>query len=54
MHNRVRMLSATLLARILNVDWTKGEQYFASKLTDYNMINNRMNWYWILGTENFS
>lgn len=54
MHGRIRMLSATLLSRILQVDWTKGEKYFASKLTDYNYINNRMNWFWILGTESFS
>jgi deoxyribodipyrimidine photo-lyase len=54
MHGRVRMLSATLLSRILQVDWTKGESYFAGKLADYNFINNRMNWFWILGTETFS
>lgn len=48
MHNRLRMIVAMFLVRHLNVDWRKGEQYFASKLVDYDAINNNQGWCWCL------
>ncbi|MBA42912.1 MAG: deoxyribodipyrimidine photolyase [Magnetococcales bacterium] len=50
MHNRVRMVSATLLSRILMLDWRMGEQYFSKKLVDHLRSNNDGNWFWVIGT----
>ncbi len=54
MHNRVRMVSATLLSRVLLLDWRMGEQYFSKKLIDHNRSNNEGNWFWVVGTANHS
>ena len=54
MHNRVRMTSATLLSRVLLLDWRMGEQYFSQKLLDHNRSNNEGNWFWVVGTANHS
>lgn len=54
MHNRVRMTSATLLSRILLLDWRLGEQYFSQKLVDHDRSNNEGNWFWVIGTANHS
>jgi deoxyribodipyrimidine photo-lyase len=48
MHNRLRMIVAMFLVRHLNIDWRKGEQYFATKLVDYDAINNNQGWCWCL------
>ena len=39
--------------RLLGLDWRLGEQYFASKLTDYDPSVNNGNWQWIasVGTD---
>ena len=50
MHNRGRLISANFLNRILGHDWRKGEQYFATKLTDYDPAVNNGNWQWIAST----
>ena len=50
MHNRVRMISATLCSRILNIDWRWGEKYYSKKLIDHNRPNNEGNWFWVIGT----
>ena len=34
MHNRVRMITASFLAKHLLIDWRWGEAYFAEKLLD--------------------
>ena len=34
---------------ILLIDWRKGEQYFATKLTDYDVAQNNGNWQWSSG-----
>lgn len=49
MHNRVRMLVAMTLTKLLLIDWRKGEKYFQQKLLDYDVTQNIMNWYWISG-----
>lgn len=50
MHNRVRMLTANFLTKLLLIDWRKGEKYFAEKLLDYEMSSNVGNWQWAAGT----
>jgi hypothetical protein len=37
MHNRVRMVTASFLAKHLLIDWRWGEAYFAQKLLDYDL-----------------
>jgi len=49
MHNRARLIVASFLVKTLLVDWRKGEQYFAKKLTDYDVASNNGNWQWIMG-----
>jgi deoxyribodipyrimidine photo-lyase len=49
MHNRARLIVASFLVKTLLIDWRKGEQYFASKLTDYDVASNNGNWQWIMG-----
>lgn len=50
MHNRVRMAVASFLAKTLLIDWRKGEQYFATKLVDYDVASNNGNWQSICST----
>lgn len=50
MHNRCRMICATFLIKTLLLDWRLGEQYFASKLTDYDVASNNGNWQGISST----
>jgi deoxyribodipyrimidine photo-lyase len=44
MHNRGRMLVASFLSKILLIDWREGERYFATKLVDYDVASNSLNW----------
>jgi len=46
MHNRLRMVTASFLTKDLLVSWQKGEQYFASKLLDYDLAANNGGWQW--------
>jgi len=50
MHNRGRMIAASVLIKTLLIDWRIGEQYFATKLTDYDIASNNGNWQGISGT----
>lgn len=50
MHNRARLITANFLNRLLNIDWRKGEQYYAKRLTDYDPAVNNGNWQWIAST----
>jgi len=50
MHNRVRMITASFLAKHLLTDWRWGEAYFAVKLLDYELASNNGNWQWAAGT----
>ncbi|HXH31012.1 MAG TPA: deoxyribodipyrimidine photo-lyase [Bacteriovoracaceae bacterium] len=46
MHNRLRMITASFLCKILLVDWKKGEQYFKEKLLDFDLAANNGGWQW--------
>jgi len=50
MHNRCRLIVSNFLIKILMIDWRKGEQYFATKLTDYDPAQNNGNWQWSSGS----
>jgi len=50
MHNRVRMVVASFLAKDLLIDWRWGERYFARKLLDYEMASNVGGWQWAAGS----
>jgi len=50
MHNRVRMIAASFLAKHLLVDWRWGEAYFAQKLLDYDLASNNGGWQWAAGS----
>lgn len=44
MHNRVRMVVASFLAKTLIIDWKAGEKYFSNKLLDIDWLINTGNW----------
>ncbi len=50
MHNRVRMVTASFLAKHLLIDWRWGEAYFAKKLLDYDFSANNGGWQWAAGS----
>lgn len=50
MHNRIRMVTASFLAKHLLIDWRWGEAYFASKLLDYDLASNNGGWQWAAGS----
>lgn len=50
MHNRVRMLAASLLTKNLLIDWRLGEGWFWDCLVDADMANNPGNWQWVAGS----
>lgn len=49
MHNRVRMLVASLLTKNLLIDWTEGEAWFWVCLVDADGANNPASWQWVAG-----
>lgn len=49
MHNRVRMLTASFLAKHLLVDWRHGERWFRDCLVDADIASNAANWQWVAG-----
>jgi deoxyribodipyrimidine photo-lyase len=49
MHNRARLIVMSFLIKTLLIDWKKGEQYFATRLTDYDPASNNGNIQWIMG-----
>lgn len=50
MHNRLRMVAASFLAKDLLVDWRLGEEYFAARLNDFDLAANNGNWQWAAST----
>ena len=50
MHNRGRMIVAMYLTKDLRINWREGEQYFASKLVDYDPSQNNAGWQWSAST----
>lgn len=49
MHNRLRMIVASVLIKDFKVDWRIGEKYFASRLVDYYPSANNQGWTWVSG-----
>jgi deoxyribodipyrimidine photo-lyase len=50
MHNRVRMICAMFLTKLLLQSWQKGEQEFAYWLADYDLAANNGGWQWSSST----
>jgi len=50
MHNRLRMLSAMFLSKILHIDWRWGERYFSEQLIDADFSANNGGWQWCAST----
>jgi len=50
MHNRIRMVTASFLAKHLLIDWRWGEAYFAEKLLDFDLAANNGGWQWAAGS----
>lgn len=50
MHNRVRMLVASLLTKHLMVDWRDGLAWFADTLIDWDPASNALGWQWVAGS----
>ena len=46
MHNRLRMVTASFLAKDLGLDWRWGERYFAEQLNDFDLSANNGGWQW--------
>lgn len=49
MHNRVRMIVASFLAKHLLIDWREGERWFWDTLVDADPASNPANWQWVAG-----
>ncbi|HJX79306.1 cryptochrome/photolyase family protein [Glutamicibacter sp.] len=49
MHNRVRMVTASLLVKNLAIHWRVGEQWFWDTLVDADLASNTANWQWVAG-----
>jgi deoxyribodipyrimidine photo-lyase len=49
MHNRVRMIVASLLIKHLGIHWREGERWFWDTLVDADLANNAANWQWVAG-----
>lgn len=50
MHNRVRMIVASLLVKNLLIDWREGASWFWDCLIDADLANNSASWQWVAGT----
>ncbi len=52
MHNRARMITASLFCKHLGLDWREGVRWFSRWLLDGDVPNNAGNWQWVAGTGN--
>jgi deoxyribodipyrimidine photo-lyase len=50
MHNRVRMIVASLLCKQLRVHWYEGARWFWDTLVDADLASNTLGWQWVAGT----
>lgn len=50
MHNRVRMIVASLLIKNMQIDWREGEAWFWDTLVDADLANNAASWQWVAGS----
>jgi len=46
MHNRVRMIAASLLVKHLLQDWQQGARWFWDTLVDADLASNTLGWQW--------
>jgi deoxyribodipyrimidine photo-lyase len=46
MHNRLRMIVANFLTKLLRIDWRRGEAFFMSRLIDADFASNLGGWSW--------
>ena len=44
LHNRVRMVVASVLSKLLLIDWRRGEQVMATFLVDFDPVSNNCGW----------
>lgn len=49
MHNRVRMIAASLLVKNIRAPWQTGARWFWETLVDADLANNSMGWQWSAG-----
>lgn len=49
MHNRVRMIVGSFLAKDLLISWRDGANWFWDTLVDADLANNTLGWQWISG-----
>jgi deoxyribodipyrimidine photo-lyase len=49
MHNRVRMITASLLTKNLQIHWLDGARWFWDTLVDADLANNTLGWQWVAG-----
>ena len=50
MHNRLRMITASFLTKLLLIDWRRGEQFFMQHLVDGEFAANNGGWQWSAST----
>lgn len=50
MHNRVRMVAASVLTKHLRMHWLHGARWFWDTLVDADLGNNTLGWQWVAGT----
>ena len=50
MHNRLRMITAAFLTKLLFIDWRWGEQFFMQHLLDGDFASNNGGWQWAAST----
>jgi deoxyribodipyrimidine photo-lyase len=49
MHNRVRMIAASLFTKNLRQPWLQGARWFWDTLVDADLANNTLGWQWTAG-----
>jgi deoxyribodipyrimidine photo-lyase len=49
MHNRLRMICASLLTKNLLIPWQEGARWFWDTLVDADLANNTLGWQWTAG-----
>ena len=49
MHNRVRMVVASFLAKDLHIEWQHGALFFEEHLVDFDVASNAHGWQWTAG-----
>ena len=50
MHNRVRMIAASLLVKHLLLPWQDGAAWFWDTLVDADLASNAASWQWVAGS----